>query len=111
MAANSIPICYTNTTNKCRKHDVVVYAKNYSTTVNSDACYVAWQVLRGQGETKIHYSEEISVGAFYNCSSDNVLYGPKKAELGTRWKVVSPSADAQSELKQGECGSGLPLAC
>ena len=104
--ASSIPIRYTNATSNCRKHDVVIYTKNYSTTLNSDACYVAWQVVSGHGETEIRYSEEISVGAFYD-NSDKVLYGPKKAELGTKWKVVSPSADAKSELKRGECGGNI----
>ena len=101
--ASSTPIRYTNATTNCRKHDVVVYAKNYSPTINGVACYVAWQVLSGQGETQIHYSEEISVGAFDN-KKINILYGPKKAELGTKWKVVSPSADTKYELKQGRCG-------
>lgn len=102
--ASSIPIHYKNATSNCRKHEVVVYMKNYSPKVNGNGCYVAWEVLSGHGETKIRYSEDIHVGALY-LNTPNVMYGPFKTDLGTSWAIQSPSADTKSELKQSKCYS------
>jgi len=83
---------------------VVVYAKNYSSTIHSkNDNIVIWYVLEADKNSDMEYSHQLSIGSEFQSSGLTVKNGPFPLKHGSTWKITFQKREDVAILEEGEC--------